>query len=433
MAKYIIQGGHELGGCVTPSGNKNETLPALAACLLTDQPVILENFPPIVDALTLISMLEDLGAETQWLDKTTLKVHAKQLRSSRPDPRLCAAARGSILFLGPLLARTGQVDLHLPGGDVIGARRIDTHWEGLVGLGASLDLSNGKIHGTLKKAQGADLFLDEPSVTATENILMLAAACPETTVIHNAACEPHVVGLCRLLVSMGASILGIGSNRLEIQGSRSLKGCTHRISPDFMEVGSFVCLAATAARKSVFIKGVAEEDYRFIRKVWSRLGIKINFEDNSLRVDPNQNLKIKTDLSGRVPTIYSAPWPGFPTDLMSVTITAATQAEGTVLFFEKMFEGRMFFIDHLLSMGATIILCDPHRIVVTGRSRLLGAKMSSPDVRAGMALVIAALVAEGTSEIGNILQVERGYFDLVSKLRGLGAKIERQDNSSQSS
>lgn len=425
MAKYTIEGGQKLSGSVTPSGNKNEALPALAACLLTDQPVTLTNFPPIVDALTLISMLEDLGVEAKWLDKTTLKIHAKKIASSKPDPRLCAAARGSILFLGPLLARMGSVELTLPGGDVIGARRIDTHWEGLVGLGAVLELDRGKIRGKLPKLSGAELFLDEPSVTATENILMLAAACPETTVIHNAACEPHVVGLCKLLVAMGAQISGIGSNRIEVRGSKTLKGCEHRISPDFMEVGSFVCLAAIAANEQIAIQGVVEEDYRFIRKVWNRLGIKINFENNALLIEPKQILKIRSDISGRVPTIYSGPWPAFPTDLMSVAITAATQSDGTVLFFEKMFEGRMFFIDHLLSMGATIILCDPHRIVVTGKSKLYGARMSSPDVRAGMALIIAALVADGASEIGNILQVERGYFDLVSKLRGLGAKIER--------
>jgi UDP-N-acetylglucosamine 1-carboxyvinyltransferase len=424
MAKFIIEGGRTLSGSVTPSGNKNEALPALFACLLTDQTVTLTNVPRIGDVLTICEIMETIGVKIQWTDDKTLTMNAAGLKSVDLPHDLCEKARASILFLGPLLGRFGKVNLPLPGGDVIGARRIDTHWEGIEALGA--DLKFGRvIEGSLQKYTGGDVYLDEPSVTATENLLLFAAAFPETTIFHNAACEPHVVGICELLASMGAEISGMGTNRISIRGSKTLKGTTHRIGPDFMEVGSFLCLGAIGGGK-VEIKDVNVPSMRFILKVFSRLGINPEVKGSSLIIDGSKPLKMKKDVSGRVSSIYSGPWPAYPTDLMSVAIVASTQAHGTMIFFEKMFEGRMFFTDKLMAMGANIVLCDPHRIVVTGPASLYGARMSSPDVRAGMALVMAALVAQGTSEIDNIYQIERGYSGIEQKLKSLGASIERK-------
>jgi UDP-N-acetylglucosamine 1-carboxyvinyltransferase len=424
MSKFVIEGGRQLGGSVKPSGNKNEALPALMACLLTDQPITFKRIPKIGDVVTMCDVLHSLGVEVHWHDDQTLTLHAKKVSHHNPDPKLCAKVRASILLLGPLLARLGKVELPLPGGDVIGARRIDTHFEGMVALGAKLELEGAAISGTLKRAVGTSIYMDEPSVTATENLLLLAATCEGKTILHNAACEPHVVGLCRLLSAMGAKIYGIGTNRLDIIGVPSLTGADHTISADFMEVGSFICLGA-AAKAKITIEDINHDDYRFILKTFGKIGIETHYDNGNFIVDGTKPMKMKNDITGRVATIYSGPWPAFPTDLMSVTIVAATQSEGTVIFFEKMFEGRMFFTDKLMAMGATIILCDPHRIVVNGPAQLYASKMSSPDVRAGMSLLIASLLAKGTSEIDNIVQIERGYYQVEKKLQALGAVIKR--------
>jgi UDP-N-acetylglucosamine 1-carboxyvinyltransferase len=317
------------------------------------------------------------------------------------------------------------VELSLPGGDVIGARRIDTHWEGIEALGGTLKLTSA-IAGEIKTIQGTDVYLDEPSVTGTENLLLLAVKCKGTAILHNAASEPHVVGLCNLLNAMGAKISGIGSNRLVIEGVQTLKGATHTIGPDFMEVGSFLCLGAIAGGK-VTIKDTRPDDLGFVLKTLARLGINPEIKGKDMTIDGSKPLVMKKDIGGRIGTIYSGPWPAYPTDLMSVAIVAATQSKGTMIFFEKMFEGRMFFTDKLMQMGANIVLCDPHRIVVSGPAKLYPARLNSPDVRAGMSLIMAALIAEGTSIIDNIYQVERGYFDIEKKLKGLGAKITRED------
>jgi len=423
MHKFVIEGGSKLSGTVIPSGNKNEALPALFACLLTDKPVTLKRMSRIGDVLTVCQILNGIGVKTEWLDDETLVMDASKANSHKPDPNLCMKVRASILMLAPLLTRFGKVELALPGGDVIGARRIDTHWEGIEALGGQLSLDK-VITGTLKKAVGAEFFLDEPSVTATENLLLMAVRAEGQTILFNAASEPHVVGLCNLLNGMGAKISGIGTNKLIIDGVAELQGTVHTIGPDFMEVGSFLCLGAIGGGK-VRVEKVNTDDMRYPLKVLAKLGLNTNSGPDWIEIDGTKELKMSKDIGGRVGSVYSGPWPAFPTDLMSVAIVAATQSKGTVIFFEKMFEGRMFFTDNLMRMGANIVLCDPHRIVVTGASQLYSMHMSSPDVRAGMALVMAALVAKGTSEINNIYQIERGYNNIDKKLEALGAKIRR--------
>jgi UDP-N-acetylglucosamine 1-carboxyvinyltransferase len=425
MARFHIEGGHKLSGTVTPSGNKNEALPTLMACLLTDEPITYHRMPKIGDVLTTCDVLADLGVDVKWQGDDALTLCARNASYKKPNQDLCAKIRASILLLGPMLARFGKVELALPGGDVIGARRIDTHWEGIEALGGSLRL-NQSIMGEIKTIKGTDVYLDEPSVTGTENLLLLAVKCEGTAILHNAACEPHVVGLCKLLNAMGAKISGIGSNRLIIEGVKTLKGATHTIGPDFMEVGSFLCLGSMAGGK-ITIKDTQPEDLGFVLKTLARLGIVPQIDGSNMTIDGTKPLIMRKDIGGRIGTIYSGPWPAYPTDLMSVAIVAATQSQGTMIFFEKMFEGRMFFTDKLMQMGANIVLCDPHRIVVNGASKLYAARMSSPDVRAGMSLIMAALVAEGTSVIDNVYQVERGYFDIENKLKKLGAKIIRGD------
>lgn len=374
--------------------------------------------------MTVVEILEDLGVKAEWVGDSTLELNAANAYKHEPTPSLCARVRASVLLMGPLLARFGKMALPLPGGDVIGARRIDSHWEGFIALGAKLDFGP-PITGQLKKALGTDIYMDEPSVTATENLLLGAALCEGKTTIHNAAAEPHVVGLGNLLNAMGAKITGLGSSIITIEGVSSLSGATHEIGPDFMEVGSFLCLGAIGGG-TVKIEDVRVADLRFILKTLEKIGIQPKIPDEkTLVIEGVKPLKMQNDLGGRVGTIYSCPWPAFPTDLMSVAIVAATQSNGTKIFFEKMFEGRMFFTDKLMSMGANIVLCDPHRIVVTGPATLFAAHLSSPDVRAGMALLMAALIAKGTSVIDNIYQIERGYMDIAKKLEGLGAKIER--------
>lgn len=427
MAKYIIEGGRPLNGTITPSGNKNEVLPALMASLLTDETVTLHRVPRINDVESSLAILSHLGVQVDWVGESSVQLNAKTAHSYKPDASLCSHIRASILLLGPLLSRFGKVVLPPPGGDVIGARRIDSHFEGIEALGGILQFGN-PIIGSIKKIKGTEIYLDEPSVTATENILMLAVRCEGISHLFNAACEPHVVGLCNLLNKMGAKISGIGSNHLRIEGVAHLHGAEHTISPDFMEVGSFLCLGAIA-NGQIKIENTQNSDLRFILKTFAKLGMHPSQNsENSLSIDGRKGLTMQTDIGGRISTVYSGPWPAFPTDLMSVAIVAGTQSKGTVIFHEKMFEGRMFFTDKLMSMGANIVLCDPHRIVVTGPTPLVAAKMNSPDVRAGMAMVIAALTAKGTSVIDNIYQIERGYCKIYDKLLSLGAAIKREDS-----
>lgn len=430
MAQYTIEGGRIPRGTITPAGNKNEALPILAACLLTPETITLTRVPRIQDVMVMCQILEHIGVEVSWdiSDSHTLSLNASRAVPGPMADDLCSRVRAAILFLGPLLARFGKADLTPPGGDVIGSRRMDTHFEGMSALGATMELSGGRIKGHLNQARahGSEIFLDEPSVTATENILMLAALAHGTTTIDHAACEPHVSGLARLLVGMGAKISGIGTHRLVIDGVSSLHGTCHRMGCDFMEVASYVSLASSS-RGCLRIEDINTKDFRGIFRTWKRLGIEPEIEDDAITVDGSGGAVMQTDISGSVGCVYSAPWPGFPTDLMSVAIVAATQARGTMIFFEKLFEGRMLFTDKLLKMGANIVLCDPHRVVVTGASALSSAHVSSPDVRAGMALIIAACVAKGTSRIDNIYQVERGYDSVVEKLTSLGVAITRSE------
>jgi UDP-N-acetylglucosamine 1-carboxyvinyltransferase len=423
MHRYEIEGGRRLNGSVVPSGNKNEALPVLAAALLATKPVTLDRLPRIGDVLTMIAIMEDLGSKVEWTGDERVVIDNSGLKYKTPRADLCAKIRASILLLGPMLARFGKVELPLPGGDVIGARRIDTHWDGIIALGGKMRMDDG-IKGEINKPVGAEFFLDEPSVTATENLLSLASLASGTTVLMNAASEPHVVGVCNFLNVLGAKITGIGSNRVTIAGVSQLGGGTYRIGADFMEVGSFLCLGAMCGGK-IEIKDINVEDFRFINKVFHKLGINVESGTNSLSVDGTRPMVMANDVSGRVSTTYSGPWPAFPTDLMSVAIVAATQSRGTMLFFEKMFEGRMFFTDKLIAMGAQIILCDPHRVVVNGSSKLFGSRLTSPDIRAGMALLMAALSAQGNSEIDNIQQIERGYSNIDKKLLSLGAALKR--------
>lgn len=423
MEKFVIEGGYPLSGTLTPSGNKNEALPVLAASLLTDEPVHYTNVPRIRDVEVLCEAIVSIGGEVDWRGQNEVIICARGVNTGRLDPELCRRIRASILFAGPLLARVGEVALPPPGGDVIGRRRLDTHFQAFEALGARVSIRD-VYELTAKQLSGAEIFLDEASVTATENAIMAATLARGTTVIRNAACEPHVCALARLLNKMGAKISGIGSNQLIIEGVDRLGGAHHEIESDYLEIGSFLGLAAVTGGE-LTINRVQPESLRMIRLVFERLGIYTQFKGDTLFVPSHQPLKIRPDFHNHVPKIDNSIWPAFPTDLMSIAITVATQCQGTVLFFEKMFEGRMFFVDHLQSMGAQIILCDPHRVVVVGPQKLRGAKVQSPDVRAGMALLIAGLCATGKTEIYNIHQIDRGYERVDEKLRALGAQIER--------
>lgn len=425
MERFVIEGGHKLKGVVRPSGSKNEALPVLAACLLTAEPVILKNLPAIADVEVMLQILEKLGSKVERLADDTVRVTADNVTTGNVDAALARRIRASILFAGPLLARTGSVELPPPGGDVIGRRRLDTHFHGFMALGAEFTLNDVyRLEG--RHLRGAEIFFDEASVTATENLIMAAALADGQTTLMNAACEPHVQGLCKMLVSMGAEISGIGTGTLRITGAKRLHGTTHNIGPDYLEIGSWMGLAAVTD-SDITIEGTRPDELRMIRHVFEKLGVHPEIGDHHVRIAPGQPLEIRRDLHGAIPRIDDAPWPAFPTDLMSIAITVATQCKGTVLFFEKMFEGRMFFTDSLIAMGASIILCDPHRIVVVGPSQFYGARLESPDVRAGMALLIAALAAKGPSTIYNIRQIDRGYVRIDEKLRALGASIIRSE------
>lgn len=423
MEKFVIQGGRELSGTLRTSGSKNEVLPCLAATLLTAEPVALSNVPRIEDVLVLVEIIEAMGGSVEWTGQNDVTVTNADVDPARIPLELCRQLRASILLAGPLVARFGRVELPPPGGDVIGRRRLDTHFLGLQALGADIE-TNASFRLSASTLRGTDIFLDEPSVTGTENIVMAAALATGTTTVRNAACEPHVQGLCRMLVAMGCAIDGIGTNTLTIHGQPELGGGAHAIAPDYLEVGSYIGLAAMT-RSALTIEGVNPDDMRMIRLVYSKLGVEFEMDNERVHVPREQELRVQNDFMGQIPRVDDAPWPAFPTDMMSVAITTATQCEGAVLFFEKMFDGRMFFTDSLVGMGARIILCDPHRVVVMGPAPLVGATLSSPDVRAGMSLLLAALAARGESTIYNIRHIDRGYENIDRKLQAVGASIER--------
>ena len=423
MESFVIEGGRPLSGRLSAAGNKNGALPILAACLLTDEPVTLSNVPRIRDVETMLELLADVGADVEWLGRNEVRVHVAEVVKTELDEELCSRIRASILLAGPLLARMGRVVVPPPGGDVIGRRRVDVHMHALAELGTRVEADRRYVL-EAPRLRGAHIFLDEASVTGTENAVMAAVLAEGETVIGNAACEPHVQDLCRFLVSLGARIEGIESNVLRIEGVAALAGGEWRIGPEHIEVASFIGLAAVTGGE-VTIEDVVVDDVRPIMPSFERLGVHVEYGESSVTVAAGQELRIRDDLGGQIPKIEDGPWPAFPADLTSIAVTVATQAQGTVLVFEKMFESRLFFVDKLVNMGARIILCDPHRVVVSGPSRLYGERMESPDIRAGMAMVIAALCAEGTSLIGNIQQIDRGYERIDERLRDLGARIER--------
>lgn len=426
MSSFLVRGPARLSGHFQPVGNKNAALPIIAACLLAEGPVTLRNVPMIGDVESLLAILEEMGAAVDRRGGGTIRIDARNVDSPVVSAELAGAIRASILLAGPLLARFGEVTIPPPGGDVIGRRRIDTHVRGLTAIGARYKYEGGHSF-TADSLTGADVFLDEPSVTATENLIMAASKAWGTTVIQNAACEPHIQDLCHFLNSLGARITGIGSNILTIEGADSLGGGEHDIVPDHIEIGSMIVLAAVTGSE-ITIGGIRSGEIRPINLAWQRLGIDYHLQaDGSALVCAHQNLTVSPDLGGAVPKIEDGPWPSFPADLTSIAVVAATQATGSIMIHEKMFESRMFFVDRLIGMGARIVLCDPHRVMVLGPTPLHASPVASPDIRAGMALLIAALAAEGQSRIDNVEQIERGYEALDSRLTALGAQIERLD------
>ena len=425
MPSFIVSGGRELSGSIRPAGNKNAALPVLAAALMSAEPVTIRNVPRIRDVRTLLEIMESLGAGVTWLGPNVVEVDAGNVTAGHLDPALSQRIRASILLAGPLLARFGSVSLPPPGGDVIGRRRLDTHVLAFRALGAEVTTSAG-LEIRARALTGADMFLDEPSVTATENAITAAALASGDTVIRNAAAEPHVQDLCHLLNAMGARIGGIGTSSLAIQGVSSLGGADFRIGPDHVETGSFIGLAAVTRSKLV-IEDAPVEHLDSILIGFRRLGVQCLLDGRNLIVDGRVEPVIRMDAFGYVPKVDDGPWPAFPADLTSIAVVAATRARGTILIHEKMFESRMFFTDKLVAMGARIILCDPHRVVVVGPSHLRGARVESPDIRAGMAILIAALGARGESLIRNVGQIERGYERIDERLTSLGARIERRD------
>lgn len=433
-AQFVVQGGHKLSGEIVPSGNKNAALPIIAAALLTEHPVVLQNVPRIRDVETLVELVKSLGVEVSWSDQNTLRIHAKTLDGAHLDPNLCRRIRASILLAAPLLARTGSVELAPPGGDVIGRRRLDTHFLALERMGVDFEFGD-TIRMTSRGLKGSDIFLDEPSVTGTENAITAAVAAKGSTTLHNAACEPHVQDLCHFLNALGGAelITGIGTNKITIEGGRPLGGATHRIGPDHIEVGSFIGLAAVTKSK-IRIKDAGVEHLRSTLMGFTRLGVYCQIDGKDVVVpepkdwpdadDQAKWMHIRTDLGGHVPKLEDQPWPAFPADVMSIAVVTATQCTGMVLIHEKMFESRLFFVDKLIGMGARIVLCDPHRAIVSGPAELRGSTVESPDIRAGMAMLIAALCAKGKSTINNVGQIERGYERIDERLRSLGAHVE---------
>lgn len=423
MEKFIIEGSQPLMGEVTPAGNKNAALPLLSACMLTDEPIILKNVPDILDVNAMRSLLESLGVSIQNLDQHTWKIQAKEIRPADLDPDMCRRIRASILLAGPMTARMGELQLPPPGGDVIGRRRVDTHILALEKLGAQVHYDRSFIF-KANGLKGADILLDEASVTATENAITAAVTAKGTTTLRNCASEPHIQELCHFLNGLGAKIENIGSNTLHITGVDRLHGGEFTIGPDYLEVVSFVG-AAVVTRGQIRIRNAGVRYLDMIRLVMKRLGVHWIEEGEDIFIPSDQKLEVEPDLGGAIPEISVMPWPAFPTDLMSIAIVVATQSKGSVLFHDWMYPSRMFFTDKLVGMGAHIVLCDPHRCIVQGPSRLYGEKMESPDIRAGMALLLAALSAEGKSVIRNVGQIDRGYEKVDQKLAALGAKIER--------
>jgi UDP-N-acetylglucosamine 1-carboxyvinyltransferase len=425
VESFVIEGSRPLNGRVRAAGNKNGALPVLAATLLASEPVTLRNVPRIRDVETMCELLVDLGAELEWIGGNDVVIDSSSAHKTELDAELCSRIRASFLLAGPLLARFGRVSVPPPGGDVIGRRRLDPHIHALAELGVDIDI-NGRYEMRADGLRGRAIFLDEASVMATENALMAASVATGETIIGNAACEPHVQDLCRFLGALGARIEGIGSNVLRVKGVQQLGGGEWRIASEHIEVASFIGLAAVTGG-DVIIEDVVPADLAPILPAFERLGVEVELNASEVRVPPGQELVIKDDLGGQIPKIEDGPWPAFPADLTSIALAVATQARGTILIFEKMFENRLFFVDKLVSMGARIILCDPHRAVVTGPARLYGQRMASPDIRAGMAMLIASLCAEGVSTIGNVGEIDRGYERIDERLRGLGARIERSE------
>ena len=424
MEKFIIDGGYPLAGTVVPAGNKNAALPALAASLLTEEHVVVRNVPRIQDVEAMVELLARLGVKVAWLDENTVALRADELGGTEVDAEYANLIRASFLLAGPLLARFGRAEMPPPGGDVIGRRRLDPHLDAFRALGAEVQTGRWCHLRAPHGLRACDFFMDEPSVMATENALMAAALAPGSTVIHNAASEPHVQDLARMLMQMGARVEGIGSNRMIVHGASELGGADYSIGPDHIEIGSLIALAACTGGE-LRIRDTIPDDLRMTRLAFERLGCRIELDGSDVVVPPGQRLRIRDDDGEAISKIEDGPWPAFPADLTSIALAMATQADGMVLIHEKMFENRLFFVDKLVTMGARVIVCDPHRAVVSGPSRLHGERMESPDIRAGMAMLIAALCAEGTSEIGNIRQIDRGYERIDERLRALGARIER--------
>lgn len=429
MHSFVIEGGRPIHGTIDASGNKNAALPLLAATLLTDEPVKLENVPEIRDVQVMTSILSELGASVEKHGKGRITINAAHVDSTSPHPGLCQEIRASFLLAGPLLARFGRAELPLPGGDRIGRRPLDAHMRGLEALGVEVETLGQSYRlsapGGLK---GADIFLPEMSVMATENVIMAASLARGETILRNAASEPHVQDLCKLLVSMGAEIEGIGTNTLRIQGKERLGKGELRVGPDYIEVGSFIALAAVT-RGEVLIRNARPSDHRITSIAYGMLGVRWEERGEDIFVPADQELVVKDGFHGQIARIQDAPWPGFPADLTSIALVLATQARGTVLIHEWMYESRLYWVDRLLSMGARVVVCDPHRAIVVGPSRLSGQRLSGPDIRAGMALLIAALAAEGESVIHNAHHIDRGYQNIEQRLRSLGAEIRRVESS----
>jgi UDP-N-acetylglucosamine 1-carboxyvinyltransferase len=425
----VIEGGVPLSGTITPAGNKNGALPILAACLLTDDEVILRNVPRISDVEAMVELLRSLGARVEWLGASEVLVDTSTVQTADVDAELAERIRASFLLAGPLLARFGVARMPPPGGDVIGRRRLDPHLDAFRALGAQVDDRHAEVLLTAPSLglSPCDFLMDEPSVMATENALMAAALTRGPTVIRNAASEPHVQDLARMLVAMGAAIDGIGSNVMTVHGQASLRGCNHAIAPDHIEIGSFMALAGVTGGELV-VKDTVPADLRMIRLVFERLGLRSEVHGADVIVPGNQQLVIRNDSGGHMPKVEDGPWPGFPADLTSIALALATQSEGSVIIHEKMFENRLFFTDKLVNMGAAITICDPHRAIVVGPRPLRGSRVESPDIRAGMAMLIAALCADGTTVIGNVHQIDRGYERIDERLRQLGARITRLED-----
>ena len=426
MARLVIRGGRKIGGTFRPLGNKNAALPMLAACVLTDDPVVLDNVPRILDVENMLKLLADLGVAVARKGHA-VELCARGLKKTELDRALCAKVRGSILLAGPLPARRGSATLYAPGGDVIGRRRLDTHFEGLDALGIGLAWTGDAFRLRRRKFRGAEILLDEASVTATENILMAATLAPGRTTILNAACEPHVQDLGALLNKMGAKISGLGTNRIEIDGVRKLGGARHRVGPDYIEMGSFLAAAASTGGALTVTDLPDATTLRVMQRAFGRLGVRWTVENGKLFLPARQDLRVRKDLGGAIPKMEDGIWPAIPSDLLSVALVLATQTRGEVLFFEKLFESRMYFVDRLLEMGATLVQCDPHRVVVSGPAKLRAQLITSPDIRAGMALVIAALCAKGTTVIEQAEMIDRGYERIEARLRALGADVRRED------